>query len=52
MPAPPRRPAQPNAGGLDVLVNRKPAPVLGGPGTVRNVVLDPQLLTAEASAHN
>jgi hypothetical protein len=33
-------------------VNGKAAPVLGRPGTVRNVALDPQLLTAEASAHN
>ncbi len=35
-----------NAGGLDVVVDGKPAPSLGPTGAVRNVALDPQVLTA------
>jgi cytoskeleton protein RodZ len=33
-----------NAGGLDVLIDGKPAPPLGRKGAVRNVALDPQAL--------
>ena len=41
-----------NAGGLDVTVDGKPAPSLGPIGAVRNVALDPQLLTSESTVHN
>jgi cytoskeleton protein RodZ len=41
-----------NAGGLDVMVDGKPAPSLGPIGAVRNVALDPQLLTAGNTTHN
>ncbi len=41
-----------NAGGLDVLVDGKPAPTLGPVGAVRNVVLDAQSLAAESAVHN
>jgi cytoskeleton protein RodZ len=41
-----------NAGGLDVMVDGKPAPSLGPIGAVRNVALDPQLLTAGSTVHN
>jgi cytoskeleton protein RodZ len=41
-----------NAGGLDVMVDGKPAPSLGPIGAVRNVALDPQLLTAGGTTHN
>jgi cytoskeleton protein RodZ len=41
-----------NAGGLDVIVDGKPAPSLGPIGAVRNVALDPQLLTAGSTTHN
>ena len=41
-----------NAGGLDVTVDGKPAPSLGPIGAVRNVALDPQLLTSKGPIHN
>ena len=41
-----------NAGGLDVMVDGKPAPSLGPIGAVRNVALDPQLLRAGSTVHN
>jgi cytoskeleton protein RodZ len=41
-----------NAGGLDVTVDGKPAPSLGPIGAVRNVALDPQLLTSTSTIHN
>ena len=41
-----------NAGGLDVMVDGKPTPSLGPIGAVRNVALDPQLLTAGSTTHN
>jgi cytoskeleton protein RodZ len=41
-----------NAGGLDVTVDGKPAPSLGPIGAVRNVALDPQLLTSQSTNHN
>jgi cytoskeleton protein RodZ len=41
-----------NAGGLDVMVDGKPAPSLGPIGAVRNVALDPQLLTSQSTIHN
>ncbi len=41
-----------NAGGLDVMVDGKPAPSLGPIGAVRNVALDPQLLTVGNTTHN
>jgi cytoskeleton protein RodZ len=41
-----------NAGGLDVMVDGKPVPSLGPIGAVRNVALDPQLLTAGNTSHN
>jgi cytoskeleton protein RodZ len=41
-----------NAGGLDVMVDGKPAPSLGAIGAVRNVALDPGLLTAKSTTHN
>jgi cytoskeleton protein RodZ len=41
-----------NAGGLDVTVDGKPVPPLGPIGTVRNVALDSQLLTAKSIPHN
>jgi cytoskeleton protein RodZ len=41
-----------NAGGLDVMVDGKPAPSLGPVGAVRNVALNPQLLTAGNTTHN
>jgi cytoskeleton protein RodZ len=41
-----------NAGGLDVTVDGKPAPSLGPIGAVRNVALDPQLLTSNSTNHN
>jgi cytoskeleton protein RodZ len=41
-----------NAGGLDVMVDGKPAPSLGPIGAVRNVALDPQLLMATSTVHN
>ncbi len=41
-----------NAGALDVTVDDKPVPSLGPMGAVRNVALDPQLLTAKSTLHN
>ena len=41
-----------NVGGLDVMVDGKPVPSLGPIGAVRNVALDPQLLTAGNTTHN
>jgi cytoskeleton protein RodZ len=41
-----------NAGGLDIIVDGKPAPSLGRSGTVRNVSLDPQTLMAQSAAHD
>ncbi len=41
-----------NAGGLDILVDGKPAPSLGPMGAVRNVPLDPQLMMAEGGVHD
>ena len=41
-----------NAGGLDVMVDGKPVPSLGPIGAVRNVALDPGLLTAKSTTHN
>jgi cytoskeleton protein RodZ len=41
-----------NAGGLEVTVDGKPVPSLGPIGAVRNVALDPQLLTAKSTLHN
>jgi cytoskeleton protein RodZ len=38
-----------NVGGLDVIVDGKPAPSLGPLGAVRNVTLDPQSLMAEGA---
>lgn len=35
-----------NAGGVEILVDGKPAPALGQPGQTRNVVLDPDRLLA------
>lgn len=41
-----------NAGGLDIVVDGKPAPSLGSMGSVRNVALDPQSLEAEGGVHD
>lgn len=41
-----------NAGGLDVIVDGKPAAALGPVGAVRNVALDPQSLRARTAAAN
>jgi cytoskeleton protein RodZ len=41
-----------NAGGLNVVVDGKPAPSLGPIGAVRNVALDPQLLASKSTSHN
>ena len=41
-----------NAGGLDVVVDGKPAASLGPVGAVRNVALDPQSLAARTAAAN
>jgi cytoskeleton protein RodZ len=41
-----------NAGGLDIVVDGKPAPSLGSMGSVRNVALDPQSLVAEGGVHD
>jgi cytoskeleton protein RodZ len=41
-----------NAGGLDILVDGKPAPSLGPMGAVRNVSLDPQSIMAEGGIHD
>ena len=41
-----------NAGGLDVVVDGKPAAPLGPVGAVRNVALDPQSLSARTAMEN
>ena len=41
-----------NAGGLDIIVDGKPAPTLGPMGAVRNVSLDPQTLIGRGAAHD
>jgi cytoskeleton protein RodZ len=41
-----------NAGGLDIVVDGRPAPSLGPAGAVRNVMLDPQALMAGAARHD
>jgi hypothetical protein len=41
-----------NAGGLDILVDGKPARSLGPMGAVRNVSLDPQSMMAEGGIHD
>jgi cytoskeleton protein RodZ len=39
-----------NAGGLDITVDGKPVPPIGGMGAVRNVLLDPQALISGPAA--
>lgn len=41
-----------NAGGLDIVVDGRPAPSIGSMGSVRNVALDPQSLMAEGGVHD
>jgi cytoskeleton protein RodZ len=39
-----------NAGGLDITVDGKPVPPIGGMGAVRNVLLEPQALISGPAA--
>ena len=39
-----------NAGGLDITVDGKPVPPIGGMGAVKNVLLDPQALLSGPAA--